>query len=133
MPLILGAMAEQRNRLVFCQKLKEAQGELLAVILDSLIAAVDRPALAQFLAVTRAVFWPGDLSRQEFIPQRLAGPEVRHPNMVTIAWQAAAPSSRRQDPQSILERFDPGVNRLRFDHDYLRAKRGPDGGSAALN
>jgi (2Fe-2S) ferredoxin len=102
MLLILGAMAEQRYRLALRQMLKEAQGEFLAVILDSLIAEIDRPALAQFLTVTVAVFRPGDLSSQEFIPKLLARPEIRHPDMVAIFRQAAAPASRGQDPQTIL-------------------------------
>ncbi len=102
MLLILGAMAEQRYRSALRQMLKEAQGEFLPVIPDSLIAEIDRPAFAQLLSVTVAVFRPGDLSCQEFIPKLLARPEIRHPDMVAIFRQAAAPASRGKNPQTIL-------------------------------
>lgn len=43
MPLILGAMAKQRNGLVLRQVLEQAQGELLPVIFDSMVPRVDAP------------------------------------------------------------------------------------------
>ena len=76
MPLVFGAMAQQGHNLVLRKMLQEAQSEFLAVIFDSLVAAIARAALTQFLAVSVAVFGPRDFPRQKFIPELLARPEI---------------------------------------------------------
>jgi len=45
MPLVFGAMAQQGHNLVLRKMLQEAQSEFLAVIFDSLVAAIARAAL----------------------------------------------------------------------------------------
>jgi hypothetical protein len=118
MLFILGAMAKQRNGSGFGQVLEKPQGEFLAVILDPLIPAIDRARLAQLCQITAAVFRPGYLTREDCISQLLARPEVCHPNVETIAGQSPAAPARRQDPKTILLRFDFGVNGLGFEHQF---------------
>ena len=128
MLLVFGAMAQQRHSLVLRKMLQEAQSEFLAVILDSLVAAIDRAVLAQFLAISVAEFGPRDFSRQKFIPELLARPEIGHPNIVAIFRQAAAPAARRENSQTVIARFDRGVNGLCLEHGlgldtWIRATR----------
>lgn len=63
MLLILGAMTQEGQGLGSRQMLKEAKSEFLAVILDLLIAAINRPVFAQFPAISDAELAPGDFSR----------------------------------------------------------------------
>ena len=91
--LVFGAMAQQRYSVVLRKVLQEAQSELLAVIFDSLVAAINRSALTQFLAVSVAELGPRDFPRQKFIPELLARSEICHPNIVTVCRQAAASAS----------------------------------------
>jgi hypothetical protein len=96
MGFVLGAMAQQRYGLVLGKMLQEAQGEFLAVVLNSFIALIDRSAFAQFLAIPIAELRPGDFSGNEFIPELLAWSQVGHPDMVTILWDAAAQAAPRE-------------------------------------
>ena len=116
MLFVLGTMAQQRHRVIFGEMLEETQGEFLAVILDSLIAAIDRAALAQLFPISLAVLRPGDFPRQKFIPELLARAEVCHPDMVKVFRQAPSSAARRENSQAVLKRLDPGVNGLGFDH-----------------
>jgi hypothetical protein len=118
MLLLLGAMAKQRNGSGFGQVLEKPQGEFLAVILDPLIPPIDPARLAQLGQITAAVFLPGYLPCEDRISQLLARAEVCHPNVETIAGQPPAPPARRQDPKTILSRFDFGVNGLGFEHQF---------------
>lgn len=63
MLLVFGAMAQQRHGLVLGKMLQETQSEFLAMIFDSLVAAIDRAVLTQFLAISIAEFGPRDFSR----------------------------------------------------------------------
>jgi len=76
------ATSQQRQGLVLREMLQEAQSEFLTVVFDPLLATIDRATLAQFFAVPVAVFGPGDFSRQKFIPELLARPEICHPDIV---------------------------------------------------
>ena len=69
MRLVFGAMAEQRHGLIFDQTLKEPQREFLSVILDALVAAINRPAFPQFAAITAAELGPGNFAGQKFLSQ----------------------------------------------------------------
>ena len=57
--LVLGAMTEESHGLAPGQMLQETQGEFLAVILDLLVAAINRPVFAQFPAISDAELGPG--------------------------------------------------------------------------
>ena len=114
--LLLGAMAQQRHGPVPGEMLEETQGEFLAVIFNSLVTAVDRAAQAQFLAIAFAEFRPGDLARQQFIPELLAWPEVCHPNIVSVSWQSPAQAARRENSETVLGRIDFGMDGLCFEH-----------------
>lgn len=105
-PLILGAMTKQRNGSRPGQVLEKPQGKLLTVILDALVPAIDRTRLAQLIYITAAVFRPRYPARQDGVSQLLARAEVCHPDIETIPGQAASPPACRQDPKTILTRFD---------------------------
>lgn len=122
MRLVFSAMAEQRHRLIFGEMLQEAESEFLAMILDSLIAAIDRPAFPQFLAVSVAEFGPFDFSRQKFVPELLTWAEIGHPNIETVFRQAPASTPCRENPQTILASLDFSVNRLCFEHGFRLAQ-----------
>ena len=82
--LVFGAMAEQRHGLILRQVLEEAQGEFLAVILDSLITAIDQSVFPQFLTVAITEFGPGNFPRQKLVPELLARAEISHPNIEAV-------------------------------------------------
>jgi hypothetical protein len=103
-------MAEQRHRLISGKMLQEAQGEFLAVILDYLVAEIDRPALKQFFAISSAEFGPRDFPRQKIVPQLLARPEIGHPNIVSVFRQPPAPAARRENSQTVVLRIDFGMD-----------------------
>ena len=117
MPLLLGAMTKERHSSRLRQVLEESQGEFLAVIFDSFVAAIDPARFPQFFQIPAAVFLPGNLVRQNGVSQFLARTEVWHPDIETIAGQATSPPTGRQNPQSILPRLDFGVNGLGLEHE----------------
>jgi hypothetical protein len=116
MLFVFGAVAEQRHRLGFRKMLQEPQSEFLAVILDSLIAEIDRPAFTQFPAISVGVSAPREFPRQKFVSKALARAEIRHPNVVSVFRQAPASATRYKDSQTVLMRIDFGVNGLCFEH-----------------
>lgn len=123
MLFVFSTMAQQRHRLIFGEMLQEAQSEFLTVILDSLIAAIDRSVLAQFLAVSVAEFGPSDFSGQKFVPELLAWAEISHPNVETVFRQAPASTPCCENPQTVLTPVDFSVNRLCFEHGFRLAQR----------
>jgi hypothetical protein len=110
MRFVFGAMAEQRYRLILGEILQETQGEFLAVILDYLVAEIDRPALAQFPAISSAEFRPRDFPRQQVVPQLLARPKVCHPNIISVFRQPSAPAACRENSQTVFPRIDFGMD-----------------------
>lgn len=114
--LVLGAMTKQRHGSSLRQMLEKSQREFLAVIFYSFVPAIDPARLSQFIQITTAIFLPGNLARQNCVSQFFTGTEVRHPDIETIAGQAAPPPAGRQNPQSILPWLDFSVNRLGFEH-----------------
>lgn len=116
MLFILGAMAQQRHSVVSRKVLEKAQSKFLTMVFDSLVAAIDRAVLTQFLAVSVAEFGPRDFPRQKFIHESLARPEICHPDIVAVFGQAAAPAARRENAQTVLARFDDGANGLCLEH-----------------
>ena len=117
MRFVLGAMAQQRHSLALGKMLQEAQGKFLAVVFNSLIALIDRSVFAQFLAIPIAELRPADFSGNEFIPELLAWPQVGHPDIVTILWDAAAQAARRENAKAVLAPLDLGMNGLGFEHE----------------
>lgn len=110
MRFTFGAMAEQRHRLILGKMLQEPESEFLAVIFDYLVAAIDRAALAQFLAIASIEYLPRDFASQKFIPEVLARPEIGHPNIVSVFRQPPAPAARRENSQTVVLRIDFGMN-----------------------
>ena len=94
MRLVFRAMTEQRHGLIFGQVLQEPQREFLPVILDSLVAAINRPVFPQFAAITAAEFRPGDFAGLKFLSQSLARSQVGHPNVKPV---------RRQTPPAEVD------------------------------
>ena len=84
--LVLIAMAQERDGAVLRQLLEEAQGKLLAMILDRPVSAIDRAALEQFLAIAPRELAPGDLVGLESTQELLARTEIWHPHMVASRW-----------------------------------------------
>jgi hypothetical protein len=118
MALVFGAMAEQRHRLILRKMLQEPQSEFLTVIFDSVVAAIDRAALAQFLTIASAEYLPRDLASQKFIPEVLARPEIGHPNIISLFRQAPASATRRENSQTVVPRTDFGMNGLCSEHGF---------------
>jgi hypothetical protein len=116
--LVFSAMAEKRHRLMLRKMLQEPQSEFLAVIFDSLVAAIDRAVFAQFLAIASAEYLPRDLARQKFIPEVLARPEIGHPNIVSVFRQASASATGRENSQAVVLRIDFGMDGLCFEHRF---------------
>ena len=114
--LVFRAMAKQRHRLASRKMLQEAQSEFLAVILDSLVAAINRTILTQFPGISVAEFWPSNRPGQKFTPECLARPKICHPDIVAVFRQAAAPATRHENAQTILARLDWGMSGLCFKH-----------------
>jgi hypothetical protein len=110
MRLVFGAMAQQRHRLILGKMLQEPQSEFLAVIFDYLVAEIDRPVFAQFLAISAAEFGPRDFPRQKVVPQLLARPEIGHSNIVSVFRQPPAPAARRKNSQTVVLRVDFGMD-----------------------
>ena len=92
-----GAMAHEGNGLAPGQFLKEAEGEFLAVVFDGAVAAVNRAAFKQFLAVTTVELGPGNFSIQHRAQQSFAGTKVGHPNIVSGTRQATSAKASGQD------------------------------------
>jgi hypothetical protein len=123
MRLVFSAMAEQGHRLILGEMLQEAQGEFLAVILDSLISPIERAAFAHFLAVSIAEFGPGDCACKKFAPELLTRTQICHPNIETVVRQTPAAASRRENSETVLPRLDLAMNRLRLEHNQPRSDR----------
>jgi hypothetical protein len=98
---ILGAVAEQSDGLSLGQIFEQTQGKFLPVILDCAIASVDRVTFKKLRPVTAAELRPPDLSRLKVAQEFLARPEIRHPDVVTVLWQAAAPETGGKDAKAI--------------------------------
>lgn len=105
-----GAMAEERHSLRFGELLQEAQSPLLAVVFDVAISIVKGPALPHLGSIAAAVIRPGYFAAEVCITKLLAWPEVRHPNMITVARQTASAPARGQNAEAILLRVDRGVH-----------------------
>jgi hypothetical protein len=117
MLFVLGAVTEQRDRLFLSEVLEQSEGELLAVVLDPVVAGVRTAGLRQFLYVTPAVFAPRYFAGQNCVPQLLARTKVRHPDVETIRRQTTAAPARRQDPEAVSG-FDRTGNRLGLKHGF---------------
>jgi hypothetical protein len=115
--LIFGAVAHQCDIAMTPQRLKQPQGELLSVILDSLVGAIEpRAAIEEFPAVTPAKFSPSNPVESEKLQQPFARTEIRHPRVIPRLLEAPPTNPSGQDPQSIFLSIDWGVNRLGTDH-----------------
>jgi hypothetical protein len=110
-------VTEQGHSLFLGQMLEQPEGELLAVVLDSLVARVHTADLHEFLYIAAAVIAPGNLARQNRIPELLTWAKVRHPDIEPIRGQTAAPATRRQDSEAVAG-FDWTVNRLGLKHGF---------------
>jgi len=119
---VFGAVAQQRHRLGFRKMLQEPQSEFLAVILDSLIVEIDRPAFPQFPAISAGIGAPCEFPRQKFVPKALARAEIRHPNVVSVFRQAPASATRYEDSQTVLMRIAFSMDGLCFEH-WVRARQ----------
>ena len=84
--LVLIALAQERDRTALRQVLEEAQRELLAVILDRPVAAIDRATLEQFLAIAPGKLAPRDLVGLKSTQELLARAEIGHPHLVASRW-----------------------------------------------
>src|SRR5207302_1875887 len=117
MRLVFGAMAEQRHGLIFGQMLKKPQCEFLPVILDSLVAAINRPAFPQFATIAAAESRPRDFAGLKFLSQALARSQVGHPNVKPVHRQTPPAPTGRENPQAVFSRFDLRANAFGFEHD----------------
>src|SRR4051794_20804675 len=86
--------------------LEEAEGELLAMVLDVAIPLVDAAAFAQLLEVTPAILGPANCSGEEGIAQRFARAQVSHPDVVAILRQTTPASARGEDAEPVHAAFD---------------------------
>jgi hypothetical protein len=64
MPLLVSAMAHQRDGLAIRQLLKQAEREFLAVIFDGAIAVIKASAFKQFRPITTSELGPCDPASQ---------------------------------------------------------------------
>ena len=84
MLFVLGAVTEQRDRLLLGKVLEQSQGKFLPMILDPLVARVHAAGFQKFLQITAAVLAPRYLAGQDGIAQLFARAEVRHPDIEPV-------------------------------------------------
>jgi len=115
--LILIAMTHQRDIAATSQLLNQPQSELLAVILDLLVGAIEaNAAVKQLSAVTPAKFGPTDLVEPKQVEQLFARPKIRHPLVIPRFLKTPPAYTRRQDPQPIVFSVNRRVNGFRSNH-----------------
>ena len=85
--LVLFALTQERDGVALRQVLEETQGELLTVIFDRAVPAIDRTTLEQFLPIAPRKLAPGDLVGLESTQELLARTEIGHPHMVASLGQ----------------------------------------------
>jgi hypothetical protein len=119
---VFRAMAEQGDGLLLSQMLEQSQGELLPVILDSFVANIYSADFTELLQITTAVLRPRYPAGEDSVAQVFARPEIGHPDVETVGWQAAPSPSSGQNSEAVF-RFERAVNRFGFEHDHFAAGR----------
>jgi hypothetical protein len=109
------AMTQERHGPFTGQVLKQAQSELLSVVLYSFVPPIDFAGLVKFLQITAAILRPANLAAKNGVTQLLAWTEVCHPDIEALPRKTPPAASRCQNAQTIL-RFDSSVNGLGFEH-----------------
>ena len=109
MLFVLGAVTEQRDRLLLSEVLEQSQSKLLPVILDPVIARIDAAGLEKFLPITAAIVAPRYFTGQDSVAQLFRRPDVGHPDIEPVRRQTATSSPRCQNPKAIA-RFDGTVD-----------------------
>ena len=95
MRFLFRAMTEERHRPAAREMLQKSKGELLPVVLDILVAQVDRTAFAQLQQVAAAILRPTVLPGKKCVAQFFARSEIRHPDVVTILRQTTSARAAR--------------------------------------
>src|SRR5262245_49048869 len=92
--LVLGAVAEQRHVAAPCQLLDQPQRELLAVVLDGGVVAIDCAVGAKLASIPPDELRPGHLATQHRFQEPFAWTEGWHPHVVARGAHATAAESR---------------------------------------
>lgn len=84
MGLIFLTVAHQCNGTSSSKSLKQAQGELLPMVLDEAVAAIDAATFLQLRSIAPCILSPSDLSLVPVGEQYSAHPNVGHPYVITV-------------------------------------------------
>jgi hypothetical protein len=125
--LVLRAMAHESYVPTPRKNAQQTQGELLAVVLDSLVLRVCLKLPEQFGTITAAKVSPRQPARTVGMQQALTRAQIRHPYIVFRSFQATPLRARGQYAKTILRPVDRRVDRFRPEH------QGPQRITASLN
>ena len=102
--LVLRTVAQEGDRCTLPEFLQQAEGELLAVVLDRPVPLVDRAALEQLLAVTPPEPGPVDGPRLN-LPQPIATIRSRAPRAAAAMPASTSISAATPSPASASRTF----------------------------
>src|SRR6188768_3698990 len=109
-------MAHQCDVLPLGERLDEAQGELLPVVLDGAAFRVDGARRSQLADVFASEGGPGDLSVEVALEQRLGRAQGVDPGVVAIRGKAPAAETSGEDAKAVLFRIDGALDAFDAEH-----------------
>ncbi len=115
-PLVLRAMAHERDGTNAPQALEKPESELLAVVLNGPAARVDWTVHEQLPPILPNELCPSSPSRLPAPKKAFAGRQRGHPDVVPIRGHAASTEPRRQDPNPITLPVNRTPHRFRTNH-----------------
>jgi len=117
--LVLGTVAKKGHVSPLSEPLDQAQGELLAMILDGLAPLVDRAVEKKLGPVLPGELRPGDRASLHAPKDPFARAEAGHPDIVARRRHAAAAESSHQNAQAVAAAIDGRPDALRFQHESM--------------
>lgn len=81
--LLFVTVAHQRDSAFAAKCLKQAQGELLPVVLDEAVASIDAATFLQLRSIALCKLAPSDLPLLPVAEQRFARPKISHPHVIS--------------------------------------------------
>ena len=103
--LVFITVTHQRNGASSPERLKQTKAELLPVILNSAVAAVDRAILKQFSAVAACKLAPSNPPLLSIAEQRFARPKIGHPHVVPARGHTTAAKTCHEDAHAVFAWF----------------------------
>ena len=98
---VLAAMTQQGHTPLAAQRLQEAKGELLTMVLDRPVLGVHRAGFEKLPAVPSPEHGSAHMPRVKCPQKLLARAEIGHPDVVTRLAQTSAVEACHKDAQAI--------------------------------